>query len=550
MMRRFSKTQINTVLAILTIIFAASLRQIPFPVTPFVKVTVAFLRPVIYVTLFSLWGISIGKRIVHEKIKNILMIIAALMVFWICARTVKYNSTDLTVIRYSWYLYYVSQIFIPTLFFIVAFLLDKQDRDVPGGKIITRGAFGVSAVLLLLVLTNDLHRLVFVFGSKPYTEKDYTHAFVFYMVWGWMVLLGLYSIVAIVSKCRVYERKKFAVLPLIAISLAFLYAVLSMTGNPLIKKFAGDMSVSFSVIYMFIIESCLQSGLIRINTGYKELFENSTIRAQILDEAYNTYLTSGNAVTYPIETLRETEWGPVLLEDGIRLSNFRITGGHFLWQEDTTELFKVMQELDEAKRELEGRNAVLAEAFNTERNIRRLEEQNRLYDSIQKKTRKQINMLSKLLKEYRSAETHDQRTAILKHIIVVGVYIKRRNNLIFINEQSNVIPVRELELCFEETVSNLELADIRSSCFINAGDEIALSVATEMYDLYEKICEEVYGKIDSMLIRIYLNEDGYHMSMDVNSLEPLQIKAPGAKVTEEDGVYCISARFDRQEVGA
>ncbi len=541
MRRRFSKTQINTLIVFLCIIFAASLRQIHAD-SEAAKTVIAFLRPTVYILIFGAWGVSIRKRIVHERIKQILMTIAALMIFWICARTVKYNIDDYTVIRYSWYLYYVPQIFIPTLFFYVAFHLDKQDSNVPEGRGLIGAVLVISSILVLSVLTNDLHRLVFVFDGKPYTEKNYDHNFVFYIVWGWMVVLALYSVVSIVRKCRVYEKKKFAFLPLIAISLAFLYAVLSMLGSPFIKKFAGDMTVSFSVIYMFIIESCLQSGLIRINTGYEELFKRSTIRAQITDEEYNTYLSSGDAVSYPIETLKETEWGPVLLEDGIRLSNYKINGGHFLWQEDTTELFKVMRELDEAKIDLEGRNAVLAEAYNTERNIHRLEEQNRLYDSIQKKTEKQINMLSGLLKEYIEAESYEERTAVLKHIIVVGVYLKRRNNLIFINEQSEIIPVRELELCFEETVSNLKLAGIESSCFISVGETIELSYATAMYDLYEKICEEVYGRIDSMLIRIYKKNDDHYMSIDVNAVEKLDISVQGMDISEEDGVYSISGR--------
>ena len=197
----------------------------------------------------------------------------------------------------------------------------------------------------------------------------------------------------------------------------------------------------------------------------------------------------------------------------------------------------------EAKKDLESRNAVLAEAYNAERNLRRLEEQNRLYDSIQKKTRKQINMLSKLLKDYRNADSYEKRGAVLKRIIVLGVYIKRRNNLIFINEQSNVIPMRELELCFEETVKDLELAGIRSSCFITAGDEIPTDIATEIYDFYEKICEELYGKMDSLLIRIFREKGRFAIAMDVSGEGVKLIGSFDTEVSEEDGVFTITRRF-------
>ena len=542
MSSRLDKTRINTIIFLIAIVFAASLRHVPLQ-TDFMRTGVALLRPVIYICLFGAWGVSIGNRIVQETVRRTLMTIAALMIFWICARTLKFNSENIDVIRYAWYCYYIPQILIPTLFFTVSLLLGKNEKDIKSLKKISYPVLGVSMLLVLLVLTNDLHQLVFVFEGVPFDEKHYTHSYIFYAVWGWMVILALYSVVTIVRKCRVSEKKKFALLPLIAISAAFLYAVLSVLGNPVVKYIAGDMTVSFCVIYMFIIESCLRSGLIRINTGYIELFEGSSIRAQITDEDYNAFLSSKDAQTYPTEVLKQTEKGPVLLDDGIRLSNFKIAGGHVLWQEDTTELYKVMQELDEAKADLEGRNAVLAEAYNAERNLHRLEEQNRLYDSIQKKTSRQINMLSDLLSRYHDANTPEEREAILKNIIVVGVYIKRRNNLLFINEQSSIIPTRELELCFEETVSNLELAGIKSSCFIDIGEELWLSVATAIYDSYEAICEEVFGKVDSMLIRIYKAEEGYVLSIDANSVCPLDITAKNVEVTEENGVYCITARF-------
>ena len=541
---KIGQTQINTAIIIVGIIIAASLRQLSrLSDVKSVADAVTFLRPTIYILIFGSWGISVQKRIVKNNIKQLLLTVASLMIFWVCVRTVKYNAESNTVIRYAWYLYYVPQLFIPTLFFIVSCCLGNREERQKHVNPIFIGVFCVSALLVLTVLTNDLHQSVFRFPGHPFTEHDYSHQPVFYIVWGWMVILALASTVLILTKCRVNEKKKFVLLPLVAIFAAFLYAVLSAAGNPVVKLIAGDMTVSFCVLYMFIIESCLRSGLIRTNTGYEELFRESTIRAQILDEDYNTFLSSGNAVTYPLKTLKETEWGPVLLEDGIRLSNFKIRGGHFLWQEDTCELFTVMKELDEAKKDLESRNAVLAEAYNAERNLRRLEEQNRLYDSIQKKTRKQINMLSKLLKDYRNADSYEKRGAVLKRIVVLGVYIKRRNNLIFINEQSNVIPMRELELCFEETVKDLELAGIRSSCFITAGDEIPTDIATEIYDFYEKICEELYGKMDSLLIRIFREKGRFAIAMDVSGEGVKLIGSSDTEVSEEDGGFTITRRF-------
>ena len=85
----------------------------------------------------------------------------------------------------------------------------------------------------------------------------------------------------------------------------------------------------------------------------------------------------------------------------------------------------------------------------------------------------------------------------------------------FINEQSDVIPSRELDLCFEETVGDLELAGIHTGCYSDIGKEIPAKVAAAIYDCYENICEEVYGSVNSMLIRIYREEEDCVLSMDV-----------------------------------
>ncbi len=548
--KKIDRTQMNTAIAFAGIVVAAVLRQISrlSDITA-VDDAVTLLRPTIYILLFGLWGVSVQKRIVNNNIKKYLVSIAALMLFWICMRTVKYSADNYEVIRYAWYMYYISQILIPTLFFMVSCLVGKEeDKKLSGGKILYPVLL-VSIVLVLLVLSNDLHQTVFEFDGRPYTEHNYSHKAVFFCIWGWIVILALISTGMIVKKCRIHEKKKFVILPLIAISLAFLYAVLSAAGNPIIKLVAGDMTVSFCVLYMFIIESCLRSGLILTNTGYDELFKESTIRAQILNEDYETCFSSRNATSYPLSTLKETEWGPVLLDDGIRLSNYKIEGGHFVWQEDTAELYKVMQELDEAKKDLESRNAVLAEAYNTERSLHRLEEQNRLYDSIQEKTKKQIEKLSRLVKDYRKAENHEERAEILRRIIVIGVYIKRRNNLIFISEQNDVIPARELELCFEETLNDLELAGIQCSCFINVGESIPALTVTEIYDFYEKVCEEIYDFTKSFLIRIYKTDNDYCISIDAELIEGAELGIAGdANVIEEDGVYCISAKFTGAKV--
>lgn len=68
---------------------------------------------------------------------------------------------------------------------------------------------------------------------------------------------------------------------------------------------------------------------------------------------------------------------------------------------------------------------------------------------------------------------------------MIGAYIKRRSNLIFIAEQTVKIPIRELELCFRETIKNLEWNHVEAG-FSTALDEIRSEEAMQIYDFLKQ----------------------------------------------------------------
>ena len=61
---------------------------------------------------------------------------------------------------------------------------------------------------------------------------------------------------------------------------------------------------------------------------------------------------------------------------------------------------------------------------------------NQLYDKIQKQTARQSKLLTEFIEAYSMEEDENKREKILGKIVVIGAYIKRRSNLIFIAEQT------------------------------------------------------------------------------------------------------------------
>ena len=115
--------------AVLAAIAAAALRQIGFRVEPPFDWICPFFRSVIYIVLFTAWGISVRGRIIQSQVRRYLTAISVLMVFWVTDRTIRYIiAEDPWVLRHLWYLYYLPMLFIPMLAVFVALSLGKPEN--------------------------------------------------------------------------------------------------------------------------------------------------------------------------------------------------------------------------------------------------------------------------------------------------------------------------------------------------------------------------------------------------------------------------------------
>lgn len=211
------------------------------------------------------------------------------------------------------------------------------------------------------------------------------------------------------------------------------------------------MPVCFCLLFAAVLESCIQCGLIQTNTGYETLFAHGTIGAQITDEAYRVRYAFANAMTLPEAVMRSAEQGSVSLDKNTLLKSSPIRGGHVLWQEDITDMTALLEKLEE----------------------------NRLYDQLRGKTAGQINRLDELLNQYEAEQDPARARRLLAKIGVIGAYIKRRGNLIFIEEKA------ELLACLEESFTGLRLMEVECALDIPQGQRISVQDAARVYDFFE-----------------------------------------------------------------
>ena len=536
----------------ITILTAAVLRLIGFMVNERLDLLFNIPRSFLYTGLFAVWGVFARNRIIQPQVRRYLTAVSALMVFWVTVRTIKYSlETPLWLIRHLWYLYYLPMLFIPLLAVLVAMSLGKPDSfRLPKW---TKLLYIPSAILLLLVLTNDLHQLVFRFPADAAVwMDDYRYGAVYFLAVGWMILCALTALVTMLVKCRVPHSRKVLMLPFVPAAVALLYGVLyilRMLGVfPLVwmRVIAGDMTVVFCLLITAVLESCIQCGLIQANTHYRELFDASTVGAQITDPDYHVILSSRAAQTVSIETLRQTRRSPVMLEGGIRLSGAPIKNGHVIWTEDMSALLRVLSDLEEAKENLQDNKDILEEEHAVKAREAHIAEQERLYHIIQRDTEKQILLMDEMIGQAESAGSEEERRHILKKMLVIGAYLKRRSNLVFLSDKDSMLEAKELELSMEESINNLETFGVTCGFLSELTQPVLSMNVIAMYDFFEEIAERSLDRMSSILVHAGIRENLIFFSVDTDSRSDFSDLASETVTAarDEDGEWKLTLRLD------
>ena len=532
--------------AFLAVAAAAVLRQIGFCVNEQLDQFFTILRAAIYIGLFVAWGISVRSRIIQPQVRRYLTAVSALMIFWMTVRSIRYSLEEaLWVMRHLWYLYYLPMLFIPLLAVFIALSLGKPESfRLPKWTVLL---YIPTAALLLLVLTNDLHQLVFRFPEDAVVwMNEYRYGIVYFPVVGWMVLCALTALVIMLVKCRVPNSRKVLVLPFVPVVLSVIYGALYIFQLPWLRLIAGDVTVVFCLLIAATLESCIQCCLIQSNTHYRELFDASTVGAQITDPEYHVVLSSRAAQEVNIETLRQTQQAPVMLEGGIRLSGAPIKNGYVIWTEDVSPLIRVLNDLEEAKENLQDNKDILEEEHAVKEREAHIAEQERLYHIIQRDTAKQILLMDEMIEQAENAGSDEERRHILKKMLVIGAYLKRRSNLVFLSDKDSMLEATELELSIGESINNLETFGVTCG-FISELTGLILSMnVIAMYDFFEEIAERSLDRMSSILVHAGIKAGFLVFSLDTDSRSDFSDLASDAvtAVQDEDGEWKLTLRLD------
>ena len=211
-------------------------------------------------------------------------------------------------------------------------------------------------------------------------------------------------------------------------------------------------------------------------------------------------------------------------------------------------LNQVQKELELTRDELRDTGDVLAAEKAQHARWLKLTEENRLYDMMEAQTARQIAMLRDLLAELQKTEDPDRARHLLGQVIIIGTYIKRRSNLIFVGEQRGAISVQELRLCLNESSENISIYGADCKTVIKGEGRLTVGQATQVYDLFEAVVEAELESLRALLISIEVGK-WVEIALCVSGAEPLcglRTRFPDLEwEQDEDGLQYVTLKLER-----
>jgi len=472
----------------------------------------------IYISMLSIWSMSIWRRMMHSHIRGYLLGIAGLMLFWIFVRTLKHSPFNHIepVNRWLWYCFYISMILIPLLSFFAALCLGKPENWRPRRRY--NLLYIPAAILIFGILTNDLHQLAFVFslGNNNWDSR-YTYYILYYLAVLWIAGFFIAVVWLLLKKSYIPHTKKWVWMPFAVMGIGIIYSILYAIDNSKTGFGFIEMTAMLCTLTAGVWESCIQTGLLPSNTKYEGFFDASPLGVQIVDEKgivyYNSKLSEPLA-PHIFEELKEARF--LQPDPNTQLHASPIQGGYIIWREDISRISLLIKELQNTKTELMDDVELLKDELSAKQRRLRVDEQNRLHDLTVLQIMPQIEKIKRYL-AFAPQVDQQEKYKLLWNINVLGAYIKRRANLILMAEGQETVTIGDLARCLEESFENLESGGVATDLSIETTCDITSKQAVLLYDFFEAVMESAFSELDSLSVILKDSEKDFSLSIEIKS---------------------------------
>lgn len=395
-----------------------------------------------------MWRGTVSHRLLRRDVRWIVGLMCWAMVGWLLLRLLKYQLvTEGFLCRMCWYGYYIFQLVLPVLLLYLTEIMDRAE----GEKKLLRPLWPpviCYVCSVLLVMTNDLHQLVFCFDPDGNWNRDYRYGPGYWIIIAILFVFLLLAIGKLFYKGRRSTYWQGKIFPLLFCLGLFAYIIAYIYRVPL--AWESDMTVCICMISILFFETVLHAGMIPVNIQYKTLFASAPIGLTLLDESGRTVLSAYG--TFPVS---HSVWmrmnmdmkQPLLRNSDTLLHAIPIRNGIAVWQEDISQLNRLRNEIQNVQFRLEAANTLLREEGEIKRRLLRAETKRALFEQLDCDMERRITSLVRLIEKHPETEEPRRMTA---YITLCLCHIKRRCNLFFLTRQGKVFHGDELDMYLQE----------------------------------------------------------------------------------------------------
>ena len=314
------------------------------------------------IILFCLAAVQVVRRVPQGKYRQLSIVALLLVLLWMITGLLKAMSVQHEYMRIFWFASYISRHALPVIWLTISYY-HRHERT-PDLKPLTV-AFAISALLSIMVLTNDLHQQVFIYlEADPRTwEHQYIHGWGYYLSLIWSFALSLYGVLLILKSPDSRLRLRQYLYALAFFVLLFAYQFAYIIGIPII--FDLDIPSTVGIIIMLFLIVNQQSRFMGEQLLALPAFYNSIHGFAILNKSESAVYVNKTGESILASLSSDTYSKPhnhIITNKGKYYTSqrFSFKKGEVLVYEDITELKNLEKQLEIAGNKLQALNELLS----------------------------------------------------------------------------------------------------------------------------------------------------------------------------------------------
>ena len=466
----------------------------------------------LFAILFTMWTIRLYYKLYDNKTRRYILFIGILIVFWMLIRIIRGVTIDINIKRICWYLYYLPLIFIPTLFYVCSnSLLSKMNK--------TRKIFIylISSILLILVLTNDFHELVFKFNNGIYFHNDYNHYVGYYLIFIWIFyLFGGGMIKLAINRLKIKKDLK-VFLPLVVLLLGLIYTYLYILDVPYIRE--TNMSIVNSVLICLGIELAFYLDLIPNNKKYIQKFFNSNLDMAIISLDGKTKYTTCSFKVIPnfiLDDIKNNKVKQIYQKKNIVYDIKENKDSYVILRKDLTNIFKLKEEMLKQQKELLKQQESMKLEEKTKRELYEIKIRKDTINRVEKKLEEKRLEAKKILMK------DDIKREDLEKVKRIIIYSKKKSMLIISEMNNEIYNEESIKILLNELIVGMSSLNIEGLVVVKNKMNIKGRIMSYLYDIVYELIEN--SKNNAVMIYVFSDNNMVNLKAVIGTNKKIKDK--------------------------